>query len=345
MNQLFPSPRPPVCPTQPNCNRSLTFSRALACVLFLTYFMTTPSIQSAGDMPSSPGDETIRALLGDDAFTLKIWPQDPPDEPGAIPAERVEPRDASSSMPFAENVSEPTLTVLLPQGEGQPSPALVVMPGGGYMRLGIDGEGADAARWMHAMGGAGMVLKHRVPRRESGYPKHHQALQDAQRAVGLVRANAEAWNIDPDRIGVLGFSAGGHLAATLSNNHSERIYPLIDAADRVDCRPNFVILIYGAYLTEPIESDTIDPLQHEDRMSPENTAPTFLAAGQDDTHTRGALRYYSALRNTGIPAELHVYLGNHHGGGLRDGPLTRWPEAARLWLEDLEFVKLGSDDG
>ena len=194
------------------------------------------------------------------------------------------------------------------------------------------------------MGGAGIVVKHRVPRRESGYAKHHQALQDAQRAVSLVRANAKAWNIDPDCIGVLGFSAGGHLAATLSNNHEERIYPPVDAADEVDCRPNFVILIYGAYLTDPGDTDTIDALQHEERMTPDAPAPTFLVGGQDDFHTRGSLRYYSALRNAGVPAELHVYLGNNHGGGLRDGPLTRWPEAARLWLEGLEFIN-STDDG
>lgn len=298
-----------------------------------------PSTHHADPMPPSPGDETIRALLGDEAFTLKLWPEEPPDEPGSLPAESVEPRHETDPMPFVENVSDPTLTVLLPAQTEQPAPALVVMPGGGYMRLGIDGEGADAAKWMHAMGGAGIVLKHRVPRRESGYPKHHQALQDAQRAVGLVRANAAAWNIDPDRIGVLGFSAGGHLAATLSNNHEARIYPPVDAADQVDCRPDFVILVYGAYLTDPTESDTIDPLQHEAAMTPAGTAPTFLAAGQDDSHTRGALRYYSALRNAGIAAELHVYLGNNHGYGMRVGPLMRWPEAARLWLEDLEFVQ------
>jgi acetyl esterase/lipase len=306
--------------------------------------MTLPSIHHADPMPSSPGDETIRTLLGDGAFTLKLWPQDPPDEPGPIRPEAVEPRNETDPMPFVVDVSEPTLTVLLPEDPGHPTSALVVIPGGGYMRLGIDGEGADAAKWMHAMGGAGILLKHRVPRRESGYPKHHQALQDAQRAVGLVRANAEAWNIDPNRIGVLGFSAGGHLAATLSNNYGARVYPSVDKADAVDCRPNFVILIYGAYLSDPVDSDTIDPLQNEDQMTPARTAPTFLAAGQDDPYTRGALRYYSALRNAGIPAELHVYPGNNHGGGMRDGPLTRWPDAACLWLEDIDMIQ-PADDG
>lgn len=295
------------------------------------------------DESLSAGDKVIQALLGPESFNRMLWPGQAPDEPGSLPMESVEPRNETDPMPFVENVSDPSISVLLPGNSEQPTPALIVIPGGGYMRLGVDGEGADAALWMHAMGGAGIILKHRVPRREAGYPKHHQALQDAQRAVGLVRANAKAWNIDPDRIGVLGFSAGGHLAATLSNNYEERIYPLVDAADQVDCRPNFVILVYGAYLTDPGDTDIIDPLQHEDRMAPSRTAPTFLAAGQDDSHTRGSLRYYSALRNAGIPTELHVYLGNNHGGGMRDGPLKRWPEAARLWLEDLELIHSTGD--
>jgi len=295
------------------------------------------------DESLSTGDKLVQALLGPESFNLMLWPGQAPDEPGSLPVESVEPRSKTDPMPFVENVSDPSISVLLSANSDHPTPALVVIPGGGYNRLGVDGEGADVARWMHSLGGAAIILKHRVPRRESGYAKHHQALQDAQRAVGLVRANAKAWNIDPDRIGVLGFSAGGHLAATLSNNYDHRIYPKVDAADEVDCRPNFVILVYGAYLTDPTGSDTIDPLQHEDLMSPARTAPTFLAAGEDDGHTRGSLRYYSALRNAEVPAELHVYLGNNHGQGMRTSPLSRWPEAARLWLEDLNLVTPDED--
>ena len=303
------------------------------CLLMFT------ATNQANGRPLSTGDQAIQDLLGDDSFTLRLWPDGPPDEVGPTPEEVVRPKDETDATPFLDNVADPTMTVLLPKPGDTPTPALVVFPGGGYMTLGIDAEGADAAKWMQAMGGAGIVVKHWVPRRESGYEKHHHALQDAQRAVGLVRQNATAWNIDPHRIGVIGFSAGGHLAASLSNNYKQRIYPKIDDADRFDCRPDFVILIYGAYLTDPTDSDTIDPLQQEERMSAERTPPTFLAAGQEDAHTRGSIRYYSALRNAGVPAEMHVYLGNNHGGGMRMGPLTRWPEAARLWLQDLSLIE------
>lgn len=303
------------------------------------FLLMLTATSHADGRPPSIGDLAIQDLLGESSFTLNLWPDEPPDEVGPVPGEVLRPRDETDTAPFLDNVADPTMTVLLPKSGDTPTPALIIFPGGGYMTLGIDAEGADAARWMHAMGGAAIVVKHRVPRRESGYEKHHHALQDAQRAIGLVRQNATAWNIDPNRIGAIGFSAGGHLAATLSNNYEERIYPSIDEADRFDCRPDFVILIYGAYLTDPGNSDTIDPLQHEEAMSAERTPPTFLAAGEEDAHTRGAIRYYSALRNAGVPAEMHVYLGNNHGGGMRVGPLTRWPEAARLWLQDLSLIE------
>jgi acetyl esterase/lipase len=183
---------------------------------------------------------------------------------------------------------------------------------------------------LNSIGVTGVLLKYRVPKR-AGLEKHAAALQDAQRALGLVRSRAKEWNVDPRRIGVLGFSAGGHLAAALSNNYQERTYPKVDDADAVSCRPDFTILIYPGYLTVKGQNDKIAP----ELIITSNTPPTFLAMAEDDpVRVENALFYAAALHKAKVPVELHIYPTGGHGYGLRPTKdfVTTWPQRASEWL-------------
>ncbi len=186
------------------------------------------------------------------------------------------------------------------------------------------------AAWLNSLGITAVVLKYRVPVRE-GIPRHQRPLQDAQRAMKLVRSRAAEWNVDPNRIGVLGFSAGGHLAATLSNT-AKRTYDRIDATDTLSSRPNFTVLIYPAYLTA---SAAGTELASEIPIT-EDTPPAFLVHAQDDhISVENSLFYYLALKQAEVPAEMHLYATGGHGYGLRrvDSPVRTWPDRAARWLK------------
>src|SRR5206468_9683787 len=161
--------------------------------------------------------------------------------------EHVQPDTSPHPVQRVANVTRPTLTVFKPSKDKDTGAAVLVCPGGGYNILAFDKEGTEVAEWLNSIGVSGVVLKYRVPRRKD-LPKHQAPLQDAQRAVSLIRSHAGEWGIDAKRIGVLGFSAGGHLSATLSTNYDQRAYSPIDEADKVSCRPDFTVLIYPAYL-------------------------------------------------------------------------------------------------
>lgn len=196
--------------------------------------------------------------------------------------------------------------------------------------LALDLEGTEVCDWLNSIGVTGLLLKYRVPKR-AGLEQHTAALQDAQRALGLVRHRARDWGIDPDRIGILGFSAGGHLAAALSNNYAQRTYPKLDAADETCCRPDFTVLIYPAYLTLKKEDNKIAP----ELAITSNTPPTFLAITQDDPiRVESALFYSLGLQKCKVPLELHVYPKGGHGYGLRRTKdfVTTWPERAADWM-------------
>ena len=228
------------------------------------------------------------------------------------------------------NVSKPAIALYRPAPQQDTGAAVVVCPGGGYSILAIDLEGTEVCDWLNSIGVTGVLLKYRVPKR-AGLEKHTAALQDAQRAIGIVRSRAGEWRIDPKRIGVLGFSAGGHLAASVSNNYKERTYPAIDAADEVSCRPDFAILIYPAYLTLKNEPSKIAP----DLTITKNTPPTFLAMAEDDpVGVENAIFYGVALRKDGVSFELHIYPTGGHGYGLRPAKdlVTTWPQRAADWM-------------
>ncbi len=230
------------------------------------------------------------------------------------------------------NVSVPTLTVYLPKGAGNGA-GVVVFPGGGYNILAMDLEGTEVCDWLTARGVACFLLKYRVPR-TGPYPKSAAALQDAQRAVGLVRAHAADWKVDPKRIGALGFSAGAHLAAAVSTHYATRLYPKVDAADEVSCRPDFAVVVYPGYLAIAEKGMEFSP----DIPVTKETPPTFLVQAEDDTvHVENATAYFLALKGVGVPTELHVYAEGGHGYGLRRTklPVTGWPDLVDEWMKTI----------
>ncbi|HLK58244.1 MAG TPA: alpha/beta hydrolase [Chthonomonadaceae bacterium] len=274
--------------------------------------------------------------------TLPLWPGTVPGEKGDIGEEKdTTPVDKSGKRQDdiirLGNVSHPTITIYRPPHAKDTGAAVVVCPGGGYSILAMNLEGSEVCTWLNSMGVTGILLKYRVPGRE-GLEKHTAALQDAQRALGIVRHRAKEWGIDPKRIGILGLSAGGHLSATASTNFEKRTYPTVDEADKESCRPDFTVLIYPAYLT--LKND-LTRLAPEIKVTSE-TPPTFLAMTEDDSvHVENVFVYGLALKNAGVPFELHVYPTGGHGYGLRpsENEVSHWPQRVERWLTTQGWLK------
>ncbi|MGC1089614.1 MAG: alpha/beta hydrolase [Candidatus Acidiferrum sp.] len=237
------------------------------------------------------------------------------------------------------NVSTPTLTLYTPASNNTGA-AVIVFPGGAYRILAIDLEGTEVCDWLTSKGITCVLLKYRVP--ESGpYPKSAAALQDAQRAMGIVRAHAADWKLDPHRIGVLGFSAGGHLAAAISTHFDKRLYDPVDAADQLSCRPDFAVIVYPGYLA--IAEQNFAP--NAEIHVTEQTPPTFLVQAEDDpVHVENSTVYFLELKNAKVPAELHIYAQGGHGYGLRrtELPITHWPELVETWLHTINILPAGA---
>jgi acetyl esterase/lipase len=233
------------------------------------------------------------------------------------------------------NVSEPTITRYPSPPDIDSGAAVIVCPGGGYNILAYDLEGDEVCEWLNSLGITAILLKYRVPGRE-GRQRYEAALQDAQRALSYTRAHAADWDIDRTRIGIMGFSAGAHLSAVLSNNYKQRTYPKVDAADNVSCRPDFCLLIYPAYLDAP--NFQVAP---EVKVTSE-TPPTMLVQTEDDkSYINSSLFYYYALKEAAIPATLHLYSQGGHGYGLRDtnSPVNEWPYRAEDWFRETGIIK------
>jgi acetyl esterase/lipase len=283
------------------------------------------------------------ALFAADAPPVfSLWPGTAPGETNVIGEEKDMTKDgeglvAGQRVIRLGNVSKPTITLYRAPKDKDTGAAVVVFPGGGYNILAWDLEGTEVCDWLNSIGVNAVLLKYRVPKRP-GLERHVPALQDAQRAVGLVRSRAKEFGLDPSRIGVLGFSAGGHLAAALNAHTSERTYPVVDAADSVSCRPDFSVLIYPAYLTLKDEGDKINPLTAVNS----NTPPAFIAMTQDDpVRVESALFYSVALKQSGVPFELHIYPKGGHGYGLRrtENPVTAWNDRAADWMKSRGLLK------
>jgi acetyl esterase/lipase len=260
----------------------------------------------------------------DAPLVLDLWPDKVPGEVASIGDEKIEGEKGSRRV---SNVSRPTITVYRPAKDRQTDVAVIIAPGGGYNILAWDHEGEDVAAWLNSLGVTGVLLKYRVPKRDE-HPKH--PLQDAQRALGLVRSKAKEWDLDDKKIGLLGFSAGGHLTAVAATNYGERAYDAIDAADQLSCRPDFAVMIYAGGIVARDSGELIP-----DVKVTKDSPPTFLVHCSDDRGSaeQSALMYL-ALKRAGVPAELHIYSTGGHGFGLRPnkGPVSDWPKRCEEWL-------------
>ena len=284
----------------------------------------------------------LAAVIALAAEPIALWPGLAPGETGGLPPE-VDTTKPDVKLTGGKrvtrigNVSTPTLTLFRPTAAKDTGAAVLVFPGGGYSILAYDLEGTEICEWLNSIGVTGVLVKYRVPARRDG-PRRAAPLQDAQRALSLVRSRASEWKLDPQRIGVLGFSAGGHLTASISNNFEKRTYEPADAADKFSCRPDFAVLIYPAFLTVKDEGDKIAP----DLPVSARTPPSFLVQAEDDNvRVENSLFYFLALKNAKVPAEMHLYASGGHGYGLRpDGKsVTSWPKRAEEWMRALGVLR------
>jgi acetyl esterase/lipase len=288
------------------------------------------------------------AVAADTPTVVELWPGKVPDEPGTIGPEivRMSPAltrqqvEVNEPTRLVTNVSKPTLTIYHPPKETDTGAAILICPGGGYWNLYWELEGEEVAAWLNTQGVTGIILKYRVPRRPDE-PKGEPArrpLQDAQRAVSLVRSHASEWGIDPRRIGMVGFSAGGHLAIATATHFEERTYEPTDDVDRVDCRPDFAIAVYPGYLKAKDKDELAPGLR-----VPAKTPPIFLAHGGADiiSPPEHSVLMYLALQRAGIPTELHVYAGAAHDFGVRkvEHPCSSWTERCTDWMRRQGFLE------
>lgn len=295
-----------------------------------------------GQAKAQPHDAVIQQA-DQTAEAIPVWPDKVPGEKGDIGPELDTTKPGQDGPGRGQhiirqgNVSHPTLTVFQPPKDKATGAVVLVCPGGGYSILALNLEGSEVCQWLNSVGVTAVLLKYRVPAR-AGLEKHTAALQDAQRALSVIRHRAKEWGVDTKRLGILGFSAGGHLAAAASTNYETRTYPEIDAADKESCRPDFTVLIYPAYLTDNADRTKLAP---EIKVTA-NTPPAFIAMTQDDpVHVENAFTYAKALQSAKVSAELHVYPTGGHGYGLRPSSnmVSHWPDRAAEWLKAQGWLK------
>ena len=256
-------------------------------------------------------------------LTQPLWPT------GRMPGHGLKEEAVEHALPSRgdnvlriTDINEPTIAVFKPPGATKPTPAVIICPGGAYGILCIDKEGTEIAAWLNTIGITGVVLNYRVPNNQDG------AFQDIQRAIRLVRESAAKWNIAPARVGVMGFSAGGHLCARLSTNSGKSTYPAIDGTDEQNLRPDFAILVYPAYLAQvPGKLSGGLPVNAE-------TPPTFMVHTDDDkSFVPGTKLYHAALDAAKVSNEFFLCAGGGHGYGLRaKGEVSAWPKKCQEWL-------------
>ena len=277
---------------------------------------------------------------------LPLWEGDPPNykETGEVTIWD------TSDIVIVRNVQKPDIAVFLPSKKNSTGEAVVICPGGGYGVLAYDWEGSDIARWLNSQGIAAFVLKYRLPGSKSNIVPHKSPLMDAQRALRMVRFNAAAWNIDPGKIGIMGFSAGGHLASTLSTHYDAGDPSNSDPVEQVSCRPDFSILVYpvisftGEFqhsgsrinlIGEDADEKLVKYYSNELQVN-EDTPPAILIHSDDDgaVPVENSIAYYKALRANKVSSELHIYPYGGHGYSLAigQGHLATWPDRVIQWI-------------
>ncbi len=283
---------------------------------------------------------------------IHLWPDG---APGAIkdPNYKVE-TGSEKDWSWMKNVSDPTIDVYLAPPKAANGTAVIICPGGGYGLLATAHEGSQIAKWLNTLGITGVVLKYRLPSSAIMKNKTIGPLQDAQKAMRIVRSHAKEWNIIPDKIGVMGFSAGGHLASTLSTHYNDKVY---ESTDTTSARPDFSLLIYPVIsmdlsithmgsrinlLGENPSSELVKKYSNELQVD-KNTPPAFLVCSMDDNTVpiENSIDYALALKKYKIPCELHIYEKGGHGYGMgrTNGTESTWPKACEKWLIQRGFLK------
>ncbi len=294
--------------------------------LFVCLFLTAP--RASADAP----------------VVIDVWPGKPADDDAGTIGEEKFRELIVNGKPYAvagrptkwlTNVTKPTITVYRPARDKNTGAAMLICPGGGYHNLGWDVEGTEIAEWLNTLGVTGIILKYRCPRRPSdvkGEPPLGP-LKDAQRAVSLVRSKAKDWGIDPNRIGMIGFSAGGHLVGATATNFEKRSYEPIDAIDQISCRPDFAIPVYSGYFN--VGDKGQQKLSPTVRL-PANAPPILFVHASDDliSDVEHSVTFYLALKRAGIHADLHVYSSGGHGFGVRptNAACSAWIQGCVDWL-------------
>jgi acetyl esterase/lipase len=299
---------------------------------------------------------TMRGTAAEDPLVMDVWPGRPADDDAATIGEEHFRELIVNGKPYQvagkptkwlTNVTKPTLTVYRPAKDKNIGTAMLICPGGGYHNLGWDVEGEEIAAWLNSLGITGIILKYRCPRRPGdakGEPPLGP-LKDAQRAVSLVRSKAEAWGIDPNRIGMIGFSAGGHLVGATATNFEKRSYEPIDAIDRISCRPDFAIPVYSGYFN--IGNKGEQKLSPTVRL-PANAPPILFVHASDDSisDVEHSVTFYLALKRASIHADLHVYASGGHGFGVRptNAACSAWTQACVDWLRNRGFLRTNAKE-
>lgn len=285
-------------------------------------------------------------LAGDPPLVVDLWPGKPAGDAGVAGEERFLELKVGGKVyevggrptKWLTNVTKPALLVYRPPPDKNSGVSMIICPGGGYHNLGWDVEGEEVASWLTSAGITGIVLKYRCPRRpgdEKGVPPLGP-LKDAQRALSLVRSRAAEWGLNPKRIGMVGFSAGGHLVGAAATNFEQRAYEPLDEVDKVSCRPDFAVPLYSGYFKV---GDGLSPTIR----TPAGIPPLFIVHAADDTisDAEHSVAFYLAMKRAGAPAELHVYATGGHGFGVRKvgHPCEGWTERCLEWLRKLGLLK------
>lgn len=271
-------------------------------------------------------------------LVVDVWPGKPAgDDAAKIGEEKFIEIKSAPNVKWLTNVTKPTLTIFKPAKDKDTGVAVLICPGGGYHNLAWDLEGEDVAAWLNSIGVTGIVLKYRCPRRPGDVKGEPPAgpLKDAQRAVSLVRSKAKDWGIDPKKIGMIGFSAGGHLVGSTATNFEKRTYDTIDDIDKVSCRPDFGIMAYSGYFKV---KDGLSPTV----KAPADAPPLFFVHATDDkvSDVEHSVEFYLALKRAKLDAEMHIYATGGHGFGVKqEGPTASWPKACTEWMQQKGVLK------
>lgn len=320
----------------------LRFWRSLVCAGLCVFISTLSAFATA--FPISHGVE------------YKLWPATPPGSAGVTLVEKSKDssKDPSDPQRTLEGITQPSIRAFLPKTPN--GTAVIITVGGGYTSLVIDKEGTDIAKWLNTLGVTSFVVKNRLPG-EGHTDAKNVPLQDAQRALRLVRANAAEWKLDATKIGVVGLSSGGHLASTLGTNYAKKVYDAVDASDSVSARPDFLILAYGPHSgnarkflinpdQKPLEPAAKQALYDEyptDQQVNKDTAPAFIVSADNDdkVDSRNSTRFYDALKAAGVPAEIHIFQDGKHGFAIRNAkgyPVAIWTVLAENWLRANKII-------